>query len=127
MQQMKFIHDKITHRPKALVGDMTNSTSKTVPVYRWTPGLKAEVLCKLSKSNSQSMDPLLQLTKVQQDVWDMAVQLGQLHGAKEGSSWVKPLSSITTFHHLAGLTDDKKLQLLTGLYNGELTVPELEH
>jgi hypothetical protein len=124
---MKFIHDKIMHRPEALVGDMTNSTSKTIPVYKWTPGLKVEVLHKLSKLNSQSMDPLLQLTKVQQDVWDMAIQLGQPHGAKEGSSQVKPLLSITTFHHLTGLTDNKKLQLLTGLYSGKLTVPELEH
>ena len=80
-------------------------------------------LHKLGKANSQSMDPMLQLAKVQH-IWDMAVQLGQPHTMKEGAAQVKPLSSIMTSCHLAGLTDDEKL--LTALYNGNLTVSELE-
>jgi hypothetical protein len=123
---MKFIQDKITHQPEAIISTMMDSAGKTVPVYEWTAGLKAEVLCKLGKANTQSMDPLLQLTKVRQDVWDMALQLGQPRAVKEGAARVKPLTSITTFCHLAGLSDNEKLRLLTALYNGELNVSELE-
>jgi hypothetical protein len=104
-----------------------DSAGKMVPVYEWTPGLKAEVLCKLGKANTQSMDPLLQLAKVRQDIWDMVVQLGQPCTVKEGAAWVKPLTSIMTFRHLASLSDNEKLHLLTALYNSKLTMSELEH
>jgi K+-sensing histidine kinase KdpD len=124
---MKFIQDKITHQPEAIISTTTDSTGKTVPIYKWTAGLKAEVLHKLSKANTQSMDPLLQLAKVHQDVWDMALQLGQPHAVKEGTTQVKPLTSITTFHHLTSLSDNEKLCLLTALYNSELNMSELEH
>jgi hypothetical protein len=39
---------------------------------------------------------------------------------------LKPLTSITTFHLLASLTDDQKLQLLLALYKGDLDIGKVK-
>jgi len=70
---------------------------------------------------------LFQLAKVHQDVWELAVLLGQSLPAAEGQTVkLKPLTLITTFCSLVGLSNNEKLQLLTALYKGELEVGQIE-
>jgi hypothetical protein len=124
---MKFIRDELIHNPESLVSGTKDSSGQDIPVYKWTQALKEDVMCKLGKSNIQSLDPFYQLVCVRQDVWDLALALGQPASTREGGSHkLKPLTSITSFRSLAGLSDDEKLQLLTTLYKGDLDVGGLD-
>jgi len=104
-----------------------DSTSQMVPVYKWMQALKKEVMHKLSKHNIQSLDPLFQLTQVHHDVWYLALKLSHpVKTIKGRSHKLKPLTSITTFQLLAGLSDNEKLQLLSTLYKGDLDIRKVE-
>ncbi len=122
---MRFIRDELMHRPEAKVGTTLDHASQQVPVYKWTADLKADILRKLGKSKIQSINPMLQLAKVRQDIWELALKLSQ-PSAESKAFKHKPLTLITTFHTLASLSDNQKLSLLTALYKGEIEISQME-
>ncbi len=81
----------------------------------------------MQAQEEQHPEPQPQLAHVHQDVWDLALALSQPASTCEGGSHkLKPLTSITSFHSLAGLSDNEKLQLLTTLYKGDLDIGGLD-
>lgn len=103
---MKFIQYKLTHSLDSVIAETVDSAGSAVPVYEWTQAIKEDMMCKLRKSNIQSLNPFYQLM---QDIWDLALELSQPASSLKGRSHkLKPLTSITSFCLLAIITYDEK-------------------